>query len=138
MTDRDRKTSGHPQGLPPEAHNSEQDARGEQAQDVANDARAEESRTAGPTESTKPAPSGFDPAPASKGDLIDEMRRMESEGRIDMSAYAGEPNHDDEADTYGGETTDDTDADWLTADGEDLIEADKRLEDRRAINDEEE
>lgn len=111
-------TPGHPEGLPPEAHNSEQDARGEQAQDVAKDARAEGRHTASPLDSTKPPSSGLDPAPASKGDLIDEMRRMEGEGRIDMGAFAGEPNHDDEADTYGGETTDDDDEDWLTADGE--------------------
>lgn len=111
-------TPGHPEGLPPEAHNSEQDARGEQAQDVARDARAEGSHTASPLDSTKPASTGLDPAPASKGDLIDEMRRMEGDGRIDMSAFAGEPNHDDEAGAYGGETTDDDDEDWLTADGE--------------------
>jgi len=47
---------------------------------------------------------------------------MEGEGRIDMSAYAGEPNHDDEPETYGGETTDDDDEDWFTADGEELTE----------------
>ena len=55
------------------------------------------------------------------------MRRMEGEGRIDMSAFAGEPNHDDEPETYGGETTDDDDVggngEWLTADGETLAEA---------------
>lgn len=118
MTDHDRKSPGHPEGLPPEAHNSEQDARGEQAQDVAEEARRESSRTASPLESTKPASNDLDPAPANQPDLIDEMRRMEGEGRIDMSAFAGEPNHDDEAGAYGGETTDDDDAEWLTADGE--------------------
>jgi hypothetical protein len=113
---------GHPRGLPPEAHNDEQDAQGEQAQDVAAEARDESHHTAGPTESVKPAPGGIDPAPDSTGDLVDEMRRMEGEGRIDMSAYAGEPNHDDEPGRYGGETTDDDDEDWLTADGEELVE----------------
>jgi hypothetical protein len=29
------------------------------------------------------------------------MRDMESSGRIDMSAYRGEPNHDDNVDKYG-------------------------------------
>lgn len=111
-------TPGHPEGPPPEAHNSEQDARGEQAQDVAVDAQSEGIRTASPLESIKPASNDLDPAPANAPDLIDEMRRMEGEGRIDMSAFAGEPNHDDEPETYGGETTDDDDADWLTADGE--------------------
>ena len=122
----DNSTPGHPAGLPPEAHNDEQDKHGEQAQDVADDARREASHTASPLESTKPEASGFDPAPASKGDLVDEMRRMEGEGRIDMSAYAGEPNHDDEPETYGTETTDDDDTDTqaslFTADGEALTE----------------
>ena len=111
-------TPGHPEGLPPEVHNSEQEARGEQAQDVAVDARREGSHTTSPLESTKPASNDPDPAPANAPDLIDEMRRMEGEGLIDMSVFAGEPNHDDEPKAYGGETTDDDDADWLTADGE--------------------
>ena len=34
-------------------------------------------------------------------DTIDHMRDMESSGRIDMSAYRGEPNHDDNVDKYG-------------------------------------
>ena len=125
MPERDNsRTPGHPEGLPPEVHNDEQDETGEQAQDVAEDARDEDSRTSSPLESTKRDSAPYDPAPDSAGDLIDEMRRMEGEGRIDMSAFAGEPNHDDEPETYGGETTDDDDADWLTADGEELIEED--------------
>lgn len=127
MTQRhDTTVPGHPDGLAPEIDNREQDQGGEQAQDVAEDARREDSRTSSPLESTKPESGGFDPAPDSTGDLVDEMRRMEGEGRIDMSAFAGEPNHDDEPETYGGETTDDDDADptaeWLTADGEELEE----------------
>lgn len=116
------RVPGHPAGLPPEAHNDEQDRRGTQAQDVTQAARREDSRTSSPLESTKPDADPFDPAPDSTGDLVDEMRRMEGQGRIDMSAYAGEPNHDDEADTYGGETTDDRDDDWVIADGEDMAE----------------
>jgi hypothetical protein len=118
MDKRPAITTGHPTGLPPEAHNDEQDPVGEQAQDVAADARREDSRTSSPLESTKPDADPYDPAPDSTGDLVDEMRRMEGAGAIDMSAFAGEPNHDDEPGTYGGETTDDADADWLTADGE--------------------
>ena len=135
-TPRDIPVPGHPSGLPPEAHNDDQDNHGEQAQDVAEDARRAESAATSPLESTKPDSDGYDPAPDSKGDLIDEMRRMEGEGRIDMSAFAGEPNHDDEPDTYGGETTDDDDADWLSADGELLIEAedeDDDIEDRERV-----
>lgn len=118
MDKRATAAPGHPKGLPPEAHNDEQDPVGQQAQDVADDARHKDSRTSSPLESTKPESGGFDPAPDSTGDLVDEMRRMEGEGRIDMSAYAGEPNHDDEPETFGGETTDDDDTLWLTADGE--------------------
>lgn len=124
MSARDTKTPGHPQGLPPEAHNDEQDPTGEQAQDVAEDAMREGIHTTSPLESTKPESNDYDPAPDSKPDLIDEMRRMEGEGRIDMSAFSGEPNHDDEPGTYGGETTDDDDEDWTTADGEALNEVD--------------
>lgn len=126
MDKRPATTPGHPEGLPPEVHNDEQDPVGDQAQDVADDARREDSRTSSPLESTKPDSTDYDPAPDSTGDLIDEMRRMEGEGRIDMSAFAGEPNHDDEPETYGGETTDDDDfdaeAEWLVADGEEVAE----------------
>jgi len=127
MAHRNDPMTATPKGLPPEAHNDEQDKVGTQAQDVAEDAMREGSHTTSPLESTKPESNDYDPAPDSKPDLIDEMRRMEGEGRIDMSAFAGEPNHDDEPETYGGETTDDDDAgaDWLTADGEALTEAEE-------------
>lgn len=99
MAKRDQPIPGTPKDVPPpEIVSDEQDRRGEQAQDVAEDARREDSRTTSPLESTKPDPDEYDPAPDSTGDLIDEMRRMEGEGRIDMSAFAGEPNHDDEED----------------------------------------
>lgn len=126
--------------LAPETHNDEQDPRGTQAQDVADAARREESHSSSPLESTKPEADPYDPAPDSTGDLIDEMRRMEGEGRIDMSAFAGEPNHDDEPDTFGGETTDDDSGDRFTADGEELVETgledpyeDDDFEDRNAL-----
>lgn len=122
MNKHDTKTPVRPADLPPEAHNDEQDPVGEQAQDVAQDAMREGSHTTSPLESTKPESADYDVAADSTGDLIDEMRRMEGEGLIDMSAFAGEPNHDDEPGTYGGETTDNNDADWLTADGEALAE----------------
>jgi hypothetical protein len=149
MPDRDRQSShdqtgDHPEGLPPEVHNDEQDSHGEQAQDVAADARREGSHTTSPLESTKPASPDRDPAPSSKGDLVDEMRRMEGEGRIDMSAYAGEPNHDDEPGNYGDETTDDRDDEWLTADGEDeageadLLDGAGLIEEVNPADDEEE
>ena len=131
MSKQDTKTPGRPAGVPPEAHNDEQDPVGQQAQDVAQDAMREGSHTTSPLESTKPESNAYDPAPDSTGDLVDEMRRMEGSGTIDMSAFAGEPNHDDEPDTYGGVTTDDDDAEWLTADGEALTEeaSEETLED---------
>ena len=121
--------------LPPETHNAEQDPVGTQAQDVAEDARREDSRTSSPLESTKPESYDYDPAPDSTGDLIDEMRRMEGSGMIDMSAFAGEPNHDDETGAYGGETTDDADDDWTTADGESLAEEVSLLAEAEARDD---
>lgn len=127
MSDRDTKVPGHPDDLPPETRNREQDDDGTQAQDVAEDARREDSRTTSPLESTKVGGDNYDPAPDSKGDLIDEMNRMEGSGTIDMSAFAGEPNHDDEPGIYGGETTDDDDEEWLVADGEDLTEEEDDL-----------
>lgn len=113
----------------PEEHNSEQDPVGTQAQDVADDARGEDSRTSSPLESTKPEAGGYDVAPDSTPDLVDEMRRMEGEGLIDMSAFAGEPNHDDEEGAYGTETADTSRDDWVTADGAELVEQADLLDD---------
>ncbi len=130
MPKRDEPIPGTPEDVPPpEIVSDEQDRPGEQAQDVAGDARQGEHAAASPLESTKPEADNFDPAPDSRPDLIDEMRRMEGEGRIDMSAFAGEPNHDDEPGTYGGETTDDAETDWLVADGEPLAEEADLLDD---------
>lgn len=123
MPTQDNTRPGHPQGLPPETHNSEQDERGQQAQEVADDARREGSHTSSPLESTKAEAGGFDPAPASKGDLVDEMRRMEASGQIDMGAFAGEPNHDDEPGAYGNDVTDYDGDGWVNADGVELVEA---------------
>jgi hypothetical protein len=103
MSTPDPKIPGHPEGLPHETRNREQDDAGTQAQDVAEDAQRGDSRTSSPLESTKPRSRDHDPAPDSSRDLIDERNRMEGEGRIDMSAFAGEPNNDDEPETYGGE-----------------------------------
>ncbi len=136
MIAHDDTTPVRPADLPPEAHNDEQDPVGQQAQDVAEDAMRESSHTTSPLESTKPDASDYDVAPDSTGDLVDEMRRMEGEGRIDMSAFAGEPNHDDEPDTYGGVTTDDNDEEWVVADGETLAEhTEEGLADEHSLED---
>lgn len=47
-------------------------------------------------------------------DLVDHMRQMVSSGRIDNSAYAGEPNFDDNEDKYGPGAKEDD----LPSDGE--------------------
>ncbi|ANK12223.1 hypothetical protein [Erythrobacter neustonensis] len=113
----------------PEDHDSEQDPVGTQAQDVADEARREDSRTSSPLESTKPDAGGYDVAPDSTPDLVDEMRRMEGDGTIDMSAFAGEPNHDDEEGTYGTDTADTSRDDWVTADGAEMVEQADLLDD---------
>ena len=72
--------------------NSEQADAGTQAQDVAADAQAR---------ATDPAQIIPDDVP----DLVERMNDMNRSGRIDMDAYAGEPQMDDEDDAFG--TTED-------------------------------
>lgn len=89
-----------PEGLAPETDNSEQNKRGEQAQDVAADARAPESHKAGSTESRKAPSPGIDNIGGNETDLVDRMRQMENSGIIDNGAFAGEADHDDEPSRY--------------------------------------
>ena len=87
-------------GLAPETHNDEQDDHRNQAQEVAEEARRTTTETASPTESVKgDNDSGL--MNDSTQDTVDHMRDMESSGRIDMDAYRGEPNHDDNEGKYG-------------------------------------
>lgn len=86
--------------LAPETHNDEQDDHRSQAQEVAEQARSLTSETHSPTESEKgPNSSGL--MGDSTQDTVDHMRDMESSGRIDMGAFRGEPNMDDNAGKYG-------------------------------------
>ncbi|KWV95544.1 MULTISPECIES: hypothetical protein [unclassified Erythrobacter] len=87
-------------GLAPETHNDEQDDHRSQSQEVAEQAQQLTSETASPTESKK-SDNASGPMGDSTQDTIDHMRDMESSGRIDMDAYTGEPNHDDNVDKYG-------------------------------------
>lgn len=87
-------------GLAPETHNDEQDDHRNQAQEVAMQAQEEAHNVAGATESLKVASPAVDGVAGSETDLIDQMVEMEDTGRIDNSAFAGEPNHDDEPSTY--------------------------------------
>jgi hypothetical protein len=87
--------------LPPEVRNSEQDDEDSQAQSVADAAgtRGADDEELGDT--TKPkAPVGSliaDDVP----DLVDTMRQMDSSGLIDMGAFRGERNDDEEEGRYG-------------------------------------
>ena len=93
-----------PKGMAPETHNDEQDDERSQAQTVSEDAQNESPRS--PTESEKgDNKSGL--MGESTQDTVDHMRDMESSGRVDMGAYRGEDNHDDNVDKYGkGHKTD--------------------------------
>jgi len=90
MTDESRK----PLYNDPDADNSEQDEEGTQAQDVTEDALAaqtdlaEDSEPGGPVDPTRPG--------VRAPDLVDEMNRMNRTGAIDMEAFAGEEDMDDE------------------------------------------
>ena len=82
--------------LAPEAHNSEQDDEGAQAQTVAEQAL----RGSGETFSDSEKVRGGDPGDGTP-DLVDHMNQMASSGRIDMSAFRGERSDDDEEGLYG-------------------------------------
>ena len=94
--------NSRPIGAAPETCNSEQDDEAAQAQTVSDDAvrgiadrgSAHESRRGGATN-----PAQIDPDDAQ--DVVDHMNQMERSGRIDMDAYRGERNDDDEPETLG-------------------------------------
>jgi hypothetical protein len=80
-----------------ESINSEQDSdASEQAQTVAEEAL---NRGTDMAEDSEKVSSGDELDDIQ--DLVDHINQMESSGRIDMSAYRGEPNHDDDIDKYG-------------------------------------
>ena len=86
--------------LKPETHNDEQDDERMQAQTVSE--QAQEPKLRSPIDSEKSDnKSGL--MNDSTQDTVDHMRDMESSGRVDMDAYQGEPNHDDNVDKYGKE-----------------------------------
>lgn len=87
-----------PRGLAPETHNDEQEDESSQAQTVAEQAK-QPKHTGESGETVKAGKSGI-PGDSTQ-DLVDHMKAMDTSGRIDMSAYRGEPNHDDEAGKYG-------------------------------------
>lgn len=86
--------------------NSEQAEAGTQAQDVADDARtrstdlSEDSERGGKSNPAQIIPDDTE-------DLVEKMEAMNRSGRIDMDAYAGEPQMDDEEEDAYGPTEDD-------------------------------
>ena len=103
MTDRPRQSGERTSAeQAPELHNAEQDDELEQTQTVADEALSGGARDASPLDSIKNDEPG-EIMDDSSQDLIDKMRDMEQSGRIDMGAFRGEPNHDDEDETYGEE-----------------------------------
>ena len=87
--------------LAPEAHNQSQDDSGEQAQTLADEALGRGSDF-GDGDSEKPEYAGFsDTDDDSTPDLVDTMNQMVSSGHIDMGAFRGERNDDDEEDGLG-------------------------------------
>lgn len=86
--------------LAPENHNDEQDDHRNQAQEVSKEAQRLTPGIDKPTESEK-GPGKTDLMNDSTQDVIDHMKDMESSGQVDMDAFRGEPNHDDNVDKYG-------------------------------------
>ena len=82
--------------LAPEAHNTEQDDEGSQAQTVADEALRGGREIVSDSEKVP----GGDPGDGTP-DLVVHMNQMASSGRIDMSAFRGERSDDDEEGLYG-------------------------------------
>ncbi|HET9627953.1 MAG TPA: hypothetical protein VFP14_00545 [Novosphingobium sp.] len=84
----------------PDAANLEQEDESTQAQTIADEAlgRAEGAGEFG-LDDTEKVKTGDETDDVQ--DLVDHMRQMETSGRIDMSAYRGERNDDEEEGRYG-------------------------------------
>ena len=82
----------------PEAFNAEQDDEPAQAQSVADEALGRAASSFGLSDTEKVGGEFDDDGTQ---DLVDHMLQMETSGIIDMSAFRGERNDDDEAGIYG-------------------------------------
>jgi hypothetical protein len=101
MTDRRDEfegEKGQTEDLSPELHNSEQDDEQDQAQTLASESLGDVDSEEFGLDDTDKVPTGEEGDDVQ--DLVDHMRQMVSSGRIDNSAYAGEPNDDDNDDLY--------------------------------------
>jgi hypothetical protein len=96
----------------PETHNSEQDDEPAQAQTV-----AEEALTGNPNYlNSEDSVHGGQPNPAAINpddtqDVVDHMNQMQQSGNIDMDAYRGERNDDDDTEALGSQGLDPDDID---------------------------
>ncbi|BAK65137.1 hypothetical protein SLG_04620 [Sphingobium sp. SYK-6] len=86
---------GRPVNNDPERENAEQDESDTQAQDVASDALENPWRGGEETEHGG-RPNVAQVIPDDVQDVVDHMTDMERSGRIDMDAFEGEENMDDE------------------------------------------
>lgn len=100
MTERPNRFDGEErqtEDLAPENQNVEQNDEDSQAQTLADEARGQASED-GLEDSDKPE-GGIDDIDAP--DLVDRMKQMQSSGQIDMDAFRGEDNLDDNEDELG-------------------------------------
>lgn len=100
MSDRPDDFEGENQqtnDIAPDLHNSEQDDEQSQTQTLAAERLQEGADDYGLEDSEKVS-TGEDTDDVQ--DLVDHMNQMVTSGRIDNSAYLGEPNHDEEDDRY--------------------------------------
>ena len=89
--------------LAPETINDEQEDEASQAHEVAEEARNRDTATGlGDSEKVKTGDPDDDVP-----DLVDHMREMDRSGRIDMDAFRGERNDDDEEGLLGEAGEDD-------------------------------
>lgn len=98
MSDRTPAASEQDSDLAPETVNDEQEDESSQAQTIADEAIDRDTSVLGLEDSEKVS-TGDDSDDVQ--DLVDHMVQMETSGRIDMSAFRGEPNDDDEEGRYG-------------------------------------
>ena len=84
----------------PIEENDEQRDSGSQAQDVADDARVRSTDLSEDSERGG-RPNSAQIIPEDTPDLVERREEMNRSGRIDMDAFAGEPQMDDEEDSLG-------------------------------------
>jgi hypothetical protein len=96
----------------PETHNSEQDDEPAQAQTVAAEAMADNPNYQNGENGVhggQPNPAAINPDDTQ--DVVDHMNQMQQSGNIDMDAYRGERNDDDDTEALGAQGLDPDDID---------------------------